>query len=70
MFIDSDFYKIFIRFRKKVINYLDLTLFKDLIYVNMVLGISFGLYSDNTFFTLLPMYLYEIGFPKVQACLS
>lgn len=52
-------------FRKKVINFLDLTLFGDLIYVNIVMGISFGLYADNAFFTLLPMYLYELGFVKV-----
>ncbi|XP_055300651.1 monocarboxylate transporter 14-like [Sitodiplosis mosellana] len=49
---------------KKVIDFLDLTLFKDLVYVNMVLGVSFGLYSDNAFFTLLPLYLFELNFPK------
>lgn len=32
----------------------------------MVLGVSFGLYADNAFFTLLPMYLYELGFAKVN----
>ncbi|XP_031623601.1 monocarboxylate transporter 14-like [Contarinia nasturtii] len=49
---------------RKVIDFLDLTLLKDLVYVNIVLGISFGLYSDNTFFALLPMYLFELHFSQ------
>lgn len=50
-----------------VIDFLDLTLLNDLVYVNIVLGISFALYSDVAFFTLQPMYLFELGFSKVSA---
>lgn len=35
--------------------------------MNMVLGISFTLYSDNTFFTLLPMYTRDLGFTQDNA---
>lgn len=52
--------------RQKVIDFLDLTLLKDLVYLNIVLGISFALYSDNSFFTLQPMYLFTLGFSKVR----
>lgn len=53
-------------FRQKMIDFLDLTLLKDIIYLNMVVGITFTLYSDGTFYTLLPMYLFELGFSKVS----
>lgn len=49
-----------------MVDFLDLNLFKDLIYVNIALGISFALYSDTAFFTLQPMYLFELGFSKVR----
>lgn len=48
-----------------MVDFLDLTLLKDLVYVNIVLGISFALYSDTSFFTIQPMYLFELGFTKV-----
>lgn len=51
--------------RQKVVDFLDLTLFNDLIYVNIALGMSFALYSDTAFFTLQPMYLFQLGFSKV-----
>jgi len=47
-----------------VVDFLDLTLLKDVIYVNIVLGISFALYSDVAFFTLQPVYLFYLGFSK------
>ncbi|XP_058823290.1 monocarboxylate transporter 7 [Topomyia yanbarensis] len=52
-----------------LIDFLDLTLLKDPIYVNIVLGISFALYSDLAFFTLQPMYLLMIGFNKPDVSL-
>ncbi|XP_001869607.2 monocarboxylate transporter 9 [Culex quinquefasciatus] len=52
-----------------LIDFLDLTLLKDPIYVNIVLGISFALYSDLAFFTLQPMYLFMIGFGKPDVSL-
>lgn len=51
---------------QKVVDFLDLGLLNDFIYVNIVLGISFALYSDTSFFTLQPMYLFELGFSKVR----
>ncbi|EAT44425.1 AAEL004213-PA [Aedes aegypti] len=52
-----------------LVDFLDLTLLKDPIYVNIVLGISFALYSDLAFFTLQPMYLFMIGFGKPDVSL-
>lgn len=48
-----------------IVDFLDLTLLNDSIYLNIVLGLSFALYSDMAFFTLQPMYLFEIGYSKV-----
>lgn len=50
---------------QKIVDFLDLTLFKDPIYLNIILGNTFALYSDSAFFTLLPMYLFTLGFEKV-----
>ncbi|TMW49112.1 hypothetical protein DOY81_005795 [Sarcophaga bullata] len=47
-----------------IVDFLDLTLLKKPIYVNIVLGISFALYSDIAFFTLQPLYMFELGFNK------
>ncbi|XP_061396623.1 monocarboxylate transporter 9 [Musca vetustissima] len=47
-----------------VVDFLDLTLLKKPIYVNIVMGISFALYSDIAFFTLQPLYMFELGFNK------
>nr|XP_014097240.2 monocarboxylate transporter 9 [Bactrocera oleae] len=47
-----------------LVNFLDLKLLKKPIYLNIVLGISFALYSDIAFFTLQPLYLFELGFTK------
>ncbi|KAH8291650.1 hypothetical protein KR018_010117, partial [Drosophila ironensis] len=51
---------------RTVVDFLDLTLLKKPIYVNIVLGITFALYSDITFFTLQPVYLFELGYSKTQ----
>lgn len=52
--------------RQKVVDFLDLSLMKDLIYVNILLGISFTIFADNTFFPLLPIYLDTLGFSKAS----
>lgn len=52
--------------RKKVVDFLDLTLLKDPVYVNISLGISFALYSDMSFFAIQPLYLLELNFSKVN----
>lgn len=57
---------IFSSSRQLVVDFLDLTLLKDMIYVNIVLGISFALYSDVAFFTLQPLYLFYLGYSKVR----
>ncbi|XP_017110955.1 uncharacterized protein LOC108134941 [Drosophila elegans] len=49
---------------RTVVDFLDLTLLKKPIYVNIVLGITFALYSDITFFTMQPVYLFELGYSK------
>lgn len=49
-----------------LVDFLDLTLLKKPIYVNIVLGLSFALYSDIAFFTLQPLYMFELGFSKVR----
>lgn len=54
---------------KQVVDFLDLTLFSDLIYLNMVLGMSFAMYSDTAFFTLQPLYMFELGFSKANTAL-
>lgn len=49
-----------------MVDFLDLTLVKDIVYMNLALGVSFALYSDTAFFTLQPMYLFELGFSKAD----
>lgn len=53
--------------RQKLVHFLDLDLLKDIVYINIVLGITFTTHSDITFFTLLPMYLFELEFTKADA---
>lgn len=49
-----------------IADFLDLPLLKQPIYVNIVLGITFALYSDIAFFTIHPSYLFELGYSKVS----
>lgn len=49
-----------------MVDFLDLSLLKDVIYVNIAIGISCALYSDNAFFTLQPLYLFELKFSQVS----
>ncbi|KQS30081.1 monocarboxylate transporter 7 [Drosophila erecta] len=49
---------------RTIANFLDLTLLKRPIFVNIVLGLTFALYSDITFFTLQPVYLFELGYSR------
>lgn len=53
--------------RQKVLDFFDLTTLKDLVYINIALGISLVLFADGYFFTLQPMYLYTLGFTEVRA---
>lgn len=51
-----------------MVDFLHLSLFKDPIYLNIVVGMTFALYSDNAFFSLLPLYLFELKFTPVGNC--
>lgn len=53
--------------RIAIVDFLDLTLLKDVIYVNIALGMSFALYSDVMFFTIQPLYLFQLEFTKVSS---
>lgn len=52
-----------------MVDFLDLTLLKDLVYVNIAIGVTMSLYSDGGFFILLPMYLFDLGYSKDDAAL-
>lgn len=52
-------------FRKKISEFLHLTLLKDIVYVNISIGITLALFAEGIFYTLLPMYLYELNISKV-----
>lgn len=60
-------YKLEHFYRKKIVDFFDLTLFKDLVYLNITIGISLAMCSDATFFTLQPMYMFQLGFSKTDA---
>ena len=47
-----------------LIDFLDLNLLKEPIYVNIVVGISLAQYSDIAFFSFQPLYLFELGYSK------
>ncbi|CAO1399339.1 unnamed protein product [Diamesa hyperborea] len=49
-----------------VVDFLDLTLLKNPVYVNIVVGISLAHYSDVAFFTFQPMYLFLLGYTKSE----
>lgn len=52
-------------FRQKIVDFLDLTMLKDRIYLNIIIGLALAFYADNAFFTLLPLYLFELEFSPV-----
>lgn len=49
----------------KIVHFLDLKLLNDPIYVNIVFGLAFALFSDSMFSTMLPTYMMDKGFTKV-----
>lgn len=54
---------------QKIVDFLNLTFLKDSIYVNIAIGVSCGLFSDNMFTSILPMYLKSLGFSMDEAAL-
>ncbi len=52
-----------------IVDFLDLTLLKDLIYVNIAFGVACGLFTDNMFASILPSNLKALGFHIDDAAL-
>lgn len=52
-------------FRQKIVDFLDLTLLKDVVYVNIVFGLTCTHISDQYFYVLMPKYLEELNISKV-----
>lgn len=52
--------------RQKFVDILDLTLLKDVVYVNIISGLTFAHLADAYFAILLPMYLSELNISKVN----
>ncbi|CAG2066105.1 unnamed protein product, partial [Timema podura] len=57
---------------EKIVNFLDLKLLLDPIYSNIAVGIAFTFTADIIFFTILPIYLFYLGFskPETAVCIS
>lgn len=53
-------------FRQKVIDFFDLTLLKDVVYMNIVIGLTSVLFSDEMLFSLLPIYFKTLGISMVM----
>lgn len=53
-------------YRSKVVDFLDLSLLYQPVYVNICLGMALALFSDLTFFTIQPTYLRELSFDKMD----
>lgn len=49
-----------------MVKFFDLTLLKDLVFVNILFGQCCVYYTDSAFFTFLSMYLPELGFNDVN----
>lgn len=46
--------------------YLDLTLLKDLVYDNIIVGMALTFFADLTFFTLEPLFLDKVNLNRVR----
>lgn len=62
---EAPYFQSFSLFRGKLVDFLDLRLLKDMVYLNIVLGLTFALFADHFFFVLQPMYLYDLKISKV-----
>lgn len=49
-----------------IAEYLDLTLLKDLVYVNIIFGLALTFFSDLTFFTVEPLFLDKVHLSRVN----
>lgn len=48
--------------------FLDLTLLKDAIYDNIIVGMALTFFADLTFFTLEPLFLHKNNLSQVSSC--
>lgn len=53
-------------FRQKTADFLDLTLFQDFIFLNIMIGLFLVSFADDYFATLQPMYLLDLNISKVK----
>ncbi|CAD7091335.1 unnamed protein product [Hermetia illucens] len=51
---------------KLIVDFLDLSLLKQPVYVNIVLGITLAFYADLSFFSFQPLYLFELEYTKLE----
>lgn len=49
-----------------IAEYLDLTLLKDLVYVNIIFGLALTFFSDLTFFTVEPLFLDKVHLSRAE----
>ncbi|XP_028029972.1 monocarboxylate transporter 9-like [Bombyx mandarina] len=49
-----------------IMEYLDLTLLKDLVYDNIIVGMALTFFADLTFFTLEPLFLDKVNLNRSQ----
>ncbi|XP_066994370.2 monocarboxylate transporter 7 isoform X2 [Anabrus simplex] len=52
-----------------IVDFLDLGLLKDPVYTNLALGVSCAYYSDFTFITLFPLFMFSLGFTMSETAL-
>lgn len=52
-------------YRQTVVEFLDLSLLKDVIYDNIIFGMALTFFADLTFFTLEPLFLDKNNLSKV-----
>ncbi|XP_077295893.1 monocarboxylate transporter 7-like [Arctopsyche grandis] len=48
----------------------DLSLLKDIVFLNLMIGLTTGLMADISFFTIFPGFLYDVGFDMSQVAKS
>lgn len=52
-----------------IVNFFDLGLLKDPVYVNLAVGVAFSFYSDFTFVTLFPLFMFSLNYTLSETAL-
>ncbi|PNF41779.1 hypothetical protein B7P43_G03449 [Cryptotermes secundus] len=60
---------IFSRFWSAVVDFLDLRLMLDPVYVNIAIGIAVSFFADVTYCTLFPLVVLKLGFSRADSAL-